>query len=86
MLATWDSPPRPDDPAYPAFQNALKRYIAADAVRITKRTQGEQRTFDNRPETEYQRKHVLKDAAHLELGQESKYKLMDFQVSTTPTM
>ncbi|KAH8835703.1 SNF2 family DNA-dependent ATPase [Flagelloscypha sp. PMI_526] len=77
--ATWDSALKPTDPAYPSFQNALKRYRASLRVTVPKRNKREQEYFESRKKGEYFRIR-LQDAKDLELGQDEKYRLMDFQV------
>ncbi|KAF9020320.1 hypothetical protein BDZ89DRAFT_1072318 [Hymenopellis radicata] len=62
--ASWDSPPRPDDPTYPAFENALNRYIKSRTVKITKLSAQELKAYEDRPLDE----------------QDPKLKLMPFQV------
>ncbi|CAK5279999.1 unnamed protein product [Mycena citricolor] len=74
--ATWDSPPRPDDDKYPAFRNALGRFLASRKVFIKNAPRG---VLPNRRKDGYA-KYRLKEAADLQLGQDPKFKLMDFQV------
>ncbi|KAF8078789.1 SNF2 family DNA-dependent ATPase [Lyophyllum atratum] len=78
--ATWDSPPRSDDPTYPAYQTALQRFVDSRVVIVPKHSASYCKTFDNRGKDEYRTRHVLKDAADLDLGQNRQLKLMPFQV------
>lgn len=78
-VATWDSPPKPEDKVYTAFQTAFKRYIASRQVLLPVRDAKWAAAFDKRANGEY-RKHLLKDAADLALGQLPNLKLMPFQV------
>ncbi|TFK77267.1 hypothetical protein BDN72DRAFT_35406 [Pluteus cervinus] len=77
--ATWDSPPRPDEAGYDAYEAALRRLLVSRQVSIVKMTKSHAEVFDHRPEEAF-RKHVLKDAADLQLGQSPNLKLMPFQV------
>ncbi|KAK7059145.1 hypothetical protein VNI00_001772 [Paramarasmius palmivorus] len=80
--ATNDSPPRPNDPTYPAFQKAFSRFIAARSVNIMKPSAFDASKFgaSRRKKGDYDRYHTLKKAEDLALGQDPKLKLMDFQV------
>lgn len=78
--ASWDSPPRPDDPGYDAFKTAFKRFVDSRLVIVPKLSITEAKAFDQRSKDEYRLKYVLKDAADLDLGQDPKLKLMPFQV------
>ncbi|KAF8642010.1 hypothetical protein AX16_009731 [Volvariella volvacea WC 439] len=78
--ATWDSPPRPTDPDFLEFMSAFKQFVDSRDVFVQKLTGEHLRAFDNRKKEEYRTKYVLKDASDLDLGQDPKLKLMDFQV------
>ncbi|KAF5384826.1 hypothetical protein D9615_001372 [Tricholomella constricta] len=78
--ATWDSPPRPDDPTYPAFQVALTRFINSRRVIVPKHSTSYCEKFDKRAKDEYRTRHILKDAEDLDIGQNRQLKLMPFQV------
>ncbi|KAG6818079.1 hypothetical protein H0H87_009234 [Tephrocybe sp. NHM501043] len=78
--ATWDSPPRPHDSSYVAFESALQRYVYSRTVVIPKHSADYCKKFDNRDKNEYRTRHVLKDAADLDIGQDRELKLMPFQV------
>jgi len=80
-IATWDAPPRPEDEKnYKAFETAFNRYVDSQSVVIPKNNKKYWDTFDNRNKDDY-RKHALKDASNLDLGQDPSLKLMQFQVS-----
>lgn len=79
--ATWDTPPRLGEPGYSAFERAFDRFIDSQTVFVPKQDKAYWKAFDNRSHDEYRRKHMLKDASDLELGQASNFKLMPFQVS-----
>lgn len=73
LSATWDSPPREDDPRYGAFQVAFKRFVASRLVVVPKvkkdfHLKQASRTF------------TFKDAKP-DLGQDSEISLMPFQVT-----
>ncbi|KAJ7900162.1 SNF2 family DNA-dependent ATPase [Mycena olivaceomarginata] len=75
--ATWDSPPRSDNPRYyPAFKTALSRFIASRKVFIP---EGGKPAKHNREVQGYHRLR-LENASELDLGQDPAFKLMDFQV------
>jgi len=80
LAATWDSPPRPDEPGYESFAKAFERYVRARDVRIPKYTDAELRQIANRPKDEYRHRHLLKDAADVKLGQNPDLRLLPFQV------
>ncbi|KAJ6574934.1 hypothetical protein B0H19DRAFT_1371843 [Mycena capillaripes] len=74
--ATWDSPPRQNDPGYSAFQTALRRFIESRTVYIPDRRNPAKH---DRAHDGYA-KHRIEEAAELDLGQDPAFKLMDFQV------
>ncbi|KAG5636366.1 hypothetical protein H0H81_008284 [Sphagnurus paluster] len=80
LIATWDSPPRPEDPGYVSFQTALERFISSRQVIVPKHSASYSEKFDKRAKNEYQTRHQLKDAADLDIGQNRQLKLMPFQV------
>ncbi len=49
-------------------------------MKITRLNAQELKAFEDRPRDEYKRKHALKEAEDLKLGQDPKLKLMPFQV------
>jgi hypothetical protein len=79
IKATWDSPPLPEDAGYQAFLTAMKRFIDSRSVIVPKRSKKFYEHFDKRAKDE-SRKHLLKDASLLKLGQNPDLKLMPFQV------
>jgi chromodomain-helicase-DNA-binding protein 4 len=76
--ATWDSPPRPEDAGYQSFQTAMKRFIESRDIIVPKKSKAWCQALDKRPK-DASRKHLLKDASHLDLGQRPDLKLMPFQ-------
>ncbi|KAF9479710.1 hypothetical protein BDN70DRAFT_878461 [Pholiota conissans] len=78
--ATWDTPPRPGELGYAAFKSAFGRFIDGQTVFVPKQTKAYWETFDNRKKDEYRKRHLLKEASDLELGQAPGLKLMPFQV------
>lgn len=80
LVATWDTPPRPGEPGYSAFEKAFDRFIDSQTVFVPKQDKAYWKAFDDRNHDEYRKKHMLKEASDLELGQASNFKLMPFQV------
>ncbi|KNZ72345.1 Chromatin remodeling factor mit1 [Termitomyces sp. J132] len=78
--ASWDSPPRPNDPTYPAFESALRRYVHSRGVVVPKHSMSHCEKFDKRAKDQYRTRHALKYAADLDIGQDQQLKLMPFQV------
>ncbi|KAL4268111.1 AB hydrolase superfamily protein [Pleurotus pulmonarius] len=77
--ATWDSPPRPEDASWPAFVNAVKRFIAARTVFIKKGTKSVlDRSSKSWEHNGYMKQH-RDDVKTLDIGQDPSLKLMDFQ-------
>ncbi|KAK7064375.1 chromatin remodeling factor mit1 [Favolaschia claudopus] len=75
--ATWDSPPRSQDVRYyPAFETALRRFIASRDVFIP---DGVKPVKADRLKDGYH-KFRIKEPSDLDLGQDPAFKLMDFQV------
>jgi hypothetical protein len=81
FAATWDTPPKLGETGYEAFKVAFERFIDSQAVVLPKRDKAFWKVFDDRHKGGY-RKHLLKDASDLNLGQPSNLKLMPFQVRT----
>uniref|UniRef100_A0A8H7YAC3 Chromatin remodeling factor mit1 n=1 Tax=Psilocybe cubensis TaxID=181762 RepID=A0A8H7YAC3_PSICU len=77
--ATWDSPPKIGEKGYDAFQTAFKRFIDSQSVEVPKHSKKYLETFDTRKSDAY-KKYWLHDASKLDLGQDSRLKLMPFQV------
>ncbi|KAG6830296.1 hypothetical protein H0H92_001374 [Tricholoma furcatifolium] len=80
--ANWDSPPRSTDATYSAFESALQRYVYSRSITIPKHTESYYQKYDKRDKAEYRNRHVLKDAADLDIGQDRQLKLMPFQGKT----
>jgi chromodomain-helicase-DNA-binding protein 4 len=80
LVATWDSPPLLGDASYPAFLNAMKRFLKAREVKVLKKTGTILQHFENRRRDEYRNKFSLKEAVDLDLGQDVGLTLMPFQV------
>ncbi|KAG6885407.1 hypothetical protein C0993_002140 [Termitomyces sp. T159_Od127] len=78
--ASWDSPPRPSDPTYPAFESALRRYVYSRTVIVMRHPKSYCEKFDNRTKDQYRTRHALKDAGALDIGQDQRLQLMPFQV------
>ncbi|KAJ4485941.1 SNF2 family DNA-dependent ATPase [Lentinula aciculospora] len=78
--ATWDAPPKATDPAYPAFQQALKRFSQAREVQVEKYSKEKLSVFLDRQKDFFRKKLALKGADELDLGQDPTLKLMPFQV------
>ncbi|KAF8973574.1 hypothetical protein BDZ97DRAFT_1690769 [Flammula alnicola] len=78
--ASWDSPPKRGEPGYGAFKVAFDRFVDSRSVFIPKRDKSYWEVFDKRTQDEYRKKHLLKHASDLELGQAPNLKLMPFQV------
>ncbi|KAF7306761.1 SNF2 family DNA-dependent ATPase [Mycena indigotica] len=74
--ASWDSPPLPDDPVHSAFATALQRFVVSRDVWIA---DGKTTRKPGRAKEGYSA-HRLKRAEELNIGQDPKFKLMDFQV------
>jgi chromodomain-helicase-DNA-binding protein 4 len=77
FTATWDSPPQEGDPGYEAYERAYGRFIKARS--IPKATGPSGLAKGKRPRSHWMR-NPLKNNDILDLGQDPKYKLMDFQV------
>ena len=79
--ASWDSPPRPGDSGYAAFQTAFERYLAARAVTVPLKTKSELNLFDNgRQKNAWRKKYAFTPEKQPQNGQDSQFKLMPFQI------
>ncbi|KAL4070788.1 hypothetical protein J3A83DRAFT_4245468 [Scleroderma citrinum] len=78
--ATWDSPPRPGEPGYPAFEAAFSSFLKSRTVFVVKSRKDIDK-FENRTPGGYGR-HVIDSATDQqpELGQSSRLRLMKFQI------
>lgn len=73
-IATWDSPPKPNDEGYEDYVRAFDVFLEAQKVALVPLSPAEQRKKDNRPPRDMT---VIKDP-----GFEQGGKLMPFQAST----
>ncbi|KAI6118993.1 hypothetical protein EV401DRAFT_1965170 [Pisolithus croceorrhizus] len=78
--ATWDSPPRPGEPGYSAFERAFVHFLESRTISIIKSPK-EIRQLDSRRPDGYS-PFVIDSAtgAQPDLGQRSELKLMEFQI------
>lgn len=81
IIATWDSPPRPDEPGYSAFKLAFERFLDSRRVQIKHRNKKEIEVFEGRRKNEFRENYVSKKDQQPDLGQQERLKLMPFQVS-----
>ncbi|EDR15764.1 SNF2 family DNA-dependent ATPase [Laccaria bicolor S238N-H82] len=77
--ATWDTPPRAHETGYDSFVVAFNRFVDSRSVVVPKLNRTHTKDFDAREKGGY-KKHILKDASDLDLGQDPRLKLMPFQV------
>lgn len=75
QLATWDSPPKPNDDGYEEYVQAFDAFLEAHRVILVPLSPSEQKKKDNRPPRDMP---VIKDP-----GFEQGGKLMPFQASGT---
>jgi hypothetical protein len=80
IIATWDSPPREDEPGYSAFKVAFERFLDSRGVHITLRSKKQIGSFESRRKNEFRQRHALKQDQQPDLGQQEQLKLMPFQV------
>lgn len=80
LLASWDSPPGPHEEGYEAYSDAFQRFVYSRTVEVPKLKAAHAKHFDDRAKDVFMKKHYLKDAADLQLGQAAGLKLMPFQV------
>lgn len=81
IIATWDSPPRQDEPGYSAFRVAFDRCLDSRRVHIKLRNKKEIETFERRRKNEFRQKFVSEKDQQPDLGQQERLKLMPFQVN-----
>lgn len=81
FIATWDSPPRQDEPGYPAFKVAFERFLNSRKVHIKLRNKKEVEAFERRQKNEFRQKYISKKDQQPDLGQQERLKLMPFQVN-----
>jgi hypothetical protein len=82
IIATWDSPPRQDEPGYSAFKAAFGRFLDSRNIQIKLRSKKEIEAFENRPMNEFRKRYALKQDRQPDLGQQEQLKLMPFQVNS----
>lgn len=80
-IATWDSPPRPDEPGYLAFEAAFQRLIDSQKVFVRK-SDKDVKKLEDRAKDGYAQ-HALRQKRQPKLGQNSQLQLMPFQVCSS---
>jgi SNF2 family DNA or RNA helicase len=78
-IATWDSPPRSDEPGYLAFEAAFQRFIDSQNVFVRK-SDKDIKKLDSRVKDGYAQ-HALRQKSQPKLGQNNQLQLMPFQVN-----
>ncbi|KAF8499266.1 hypothetical protein F5888DRAFT_160250 [Russula emetica] len=78
--ATWDSPPRQDEPGYSAFKVAFEHFLDSRRVHIKLRNKKEIETFERRRKNEFRQKYASEKDQQPDLGQQERLKLMPFQI------
>lgn len=78
--AAWDSPPPHEAPGWHAFEDAFKRFLAAQTVTVPLLSPTKYKQFDARPKNVFMKKYKFTSDAQPELGQDAQLKLMPFQV------
>ena len=81
IIATWDSPPRQNEPGYSAFKVAFGRFLDSRKVHIKLRNKKQIEDFESRRKNEFRQKYALKQDEQPDLGQQEQLKLMPFQVN-----
>ncbi|KAG2755489.1 hypothetical protein P692DRAFT_20793136 [Suillus brevipes Sb2] len=76
--ATWDSPPRSDEPGYLAFEAAFQRFIDSQNVFVRK-SDKDIKKLDSRVKDGYAQ-HALRQKSQPKLGQNNQLQLMPFQM------
>ena len=77
LTATWDSPPRRDDPAWDCFEKAFRFFVAGRNVRVPTLSRMQLKESDDRLAEDFYRKNFK-----INQGLVEDCKLRDFQVST----
>lgn len=77
LTATWDSPPKRDDPAWECFEKAFGFFVAARDVRVPILSRTQLKESDDRLADDFYRKKFK-----IERGLVEDRKLRAFQVST----
>lgn len=81
IIATWDSPPRQDEPGYSAFKLAFEHFLDSRRVHIKLRNKKEIKAFESRRRNEFRQNYASKKDQQPDLGQQERLKLMPFQVN-----
>ncbi len=81
IIATWDSPPRQNEPGYSAFKLAFERFLDSRRVHVKLRNKKEVEAFERRGKNEFRQKFASKRDQQPDLGQKEQLKLMPFQVN-----
>jgi hypothetical protein len=81
IIATWDSPPREDEPGYSAFKLAFERLLDSRRVHTKIRSKKQIEAFERRRKNEFRQRYALKQDQQPDLGQREQLKLMPFQVT-----
>ncbi|KAI6136491.1 SNF2 family N-terminal domain-containing protein [Pisolithus sp. B1] len=76
--ATWDSPPRPGEPEYFAFERAFVYFLESRTISVVKSPKEIQQLESRCPEGYSSL--VIDSGAQPDLGQRSELKLMEFQI------
>ena len=76
-VASWDSPPRPNDPTYALFENAFKRLVASRSVTVPSRGKND---LVKKEGVSWLVGKAFTVESQPQLGQDPKYKLMPFQI------
>ncbi|KAG2159672.1 uncharacterized protein EDB93DRAFT_1111462 [Suillus bovinus] len=76
--ATWDSPPRSDEPGYLAFEAAFQRFLDSQKVFVRK-SDKDVKKLESRVKDGYAQ-HALRQKRQPELGQNGQLQLMPFQM------
>ena len=87
-IATWDSPPRPEEFGYEDFKAAYEDFLYARTVQVKKKTASEIQKIDNRGGRRRWDREILgipevenPETATYDIGQDPANKLLPFQVS-----
>ncbi|KAJ3554645.1 hypothetical protein NM688_g2999 [Phlebia brevispora] len=79
--ATWDSPPRKEDPAYKSFELAFKRFLASRKVTVKVLSKKEIELFDHDlPKNIFMKRFAFTNELQPKLGQSEQLSLMPFQI------
>ena len=84
--ATWDSPPRPGEPGYPAFETALSAFLQSRDVFVVKSRKDIEKLEKRAPEGYGRYAIDSQTDQQPDLGQSNQLKLMKFQVRDLPSL